>query len=492
MVCLNGFLAGGVNAPAISIFPMLVLLAGWMLGMGMARLLAGATLAALGWLLWLDRPVTTSVPLIQGAVLAIVTLGAVALVGALVNGYRNRLNETLAVSRELGHRTVELEQVRQDLQAAQAVGEMGSWVYDCANDTIALSDQARLLLGVPVGASFDRRAMAARVHPDDRAGLAAAFDQARRSGELDHAHRLVLGERLRWVRQKARFERLPDGQPVRAIGLMQDITRRVADEAELAAHRHRLEDLVRARTVEVLQAKEEAIAANQAKTQFLANMGHEFRTPLNAILGFAYVARRDAESPQQAERIGHIEQAGRQLGLVIDNVLDMARLEAGRLVIESIPLDVGRVVDAVMAQVSDAAALKGLSLRCEVPDTLRGLRGDPTRLQRALQNYADNAVKFTDQGSVLLRVRSEQEDGDGVLLRFEVQDSGIGIDADELPRLFDLFHQADAGASRRFSGTGLGLAITRALARLMGGAAGVHSVPGQGSTFWFTARLARA
>ncbi len=246
---------------------------------------------------------------------------------------------------------------------------------------------------------------------------------------------------------------------------------------------------VEARTQELREARDAAEAANRAKSAFLANMSHEIRTPLNAITGMAYLLKRSGMTPQQAERLDTITTAGRHLLEIVNAVLDLSKIEAGKFVLESAAVNVGALVANVASLVYARAQAKGLQLRVETQPFPPGLLGDATRLQQALLNYANNAVKFTTTGTVVLRAYLDSEARDSALVHFEVTDTGIGIAPETLPRLFGAFEQADNSTTRQYGGTGLGLAITRKLAELMGGEAGVISTPGAGSTFWFTARL---
>jgi len=247
--------------------------------------------------------------------------------------------------------------------------------------------------------------------------------------------------------------------------------------------------LIREAEAALQAGKDAADAANMAKSSFLANMSHEIRTPMNAILGYTHTLRRGPLLPEQADRLDKIEDAGHHLLAIINDILDISKIEAGRLVLEHTPFHLGSVVDYVRSLVAEPAAAKGLRLDADYDDVPLHLVGDPTRLRQGLLNFASNAVKFTPAGSIVLRTRLEARDGDRLTVRFEVEDTGIGIAADGLPDLFQPFRQVDASTTRKYGGTGLGLAITQRLARLMGGDAGVESTPGKGSRFWFTARL---
>ena len=238
-------------------------------------------------------------------------------------------------------------------------------------------------------------------------------------------------------------------------------------------------------------AKEQAEAASNAKTEFLSRISHELRTPMNAILGIASLMKRGGAASEQAQRIDMIDRAAKYLLGIINDLLDLSKIEAGKFVLERADLAVDRIVEDVCATLSELARVKGLELRTQIEPTPTPLRGDAVRLQQALVNYVSNAIKFTERGAITVRVRRLQEAPHSVLLRFEVEDTGIGITSDALPRLFTAFEQADSSTTRRYGGSGLGLVITKLLAQMMAGDAGATSTPGAGSLFWFTARLER-
>ena len=283
--------------------------------------------------------------------------------------------------------------------------------------------------------------------------------------------------------------RQADGSISHYVAVQEDVTEKTRIGIELDKHRHHLEELVSERTLELVAARRQAEAANLAKSSFLANMSHEIRTPMNAIIGLTHLLRRAGATPQQFERLDKIDGAGRHLMAIINDILDLSKIEAGKMQLESVDFQLSAILDNVTSIIGQAAQAKGLRIETDCGAVPLWLRGDSTRVRQALLNFASNAVKFTESGCIALRAKLLQDDGVELLVRFEVQDSGIGISADQLGHLFQPFEQADASTTRKYGGTGLGLVITRRLAELMGGGTGVESMPGLGSTFWFTARL---
>jgi PAS domain S-box-containing protein len=259
----------------------------------------------------------------------------------------------------------------------------------------------------------------------------------------------------------------------RLIAFSRDITQR--KEAELV----------------LVSAKEIAEEATRAKSAFLANMSHEIRTPMNGILGMAHLMRRGGVTATQADRLDKIAASGKHLLSIINDILDLSKIEAGKLVLEQKDFALAEIINGAHAIIGDTVAAKGLKFYIRVADVPQSLCGDPTRLSQALVNFLGNAAKFTERGSITLAGHVLEDTEAGYLVRFEVSDTGIGIPAEQQDRLFEAFEQADKSTTRKYGGTGLGLAITRRIAQLMGGEVGVESAPGLGSTFWLTARLGK-
>lgn len=312
-----------------------------------------------------------------------------------------------------------------------------------------------------------------RIHPDDQERIHDAFDALFTSNQrYDVEYRVQRkGGQWIWVHDRSVGIYTKDGV-LYAVGLLSDITARKHTEEELQ------------------HAKEAAERANGAKSEFLAKMSHDIRTPLNGVIGMADLLLGTPLAPDQLRYARLAKTSADSLLSLINDILDFARIEAGKLELQDMDFDLHAAVEHPVLLLAPKAAAKDLELACLVATGVpSALRGDPDRLRQVLLNLVGNALKFTDRGEVVLRVSLEDERDQSVLLRFAVSDTGIGIPSDRRDRLFKSFSQVDSSTTRKYGGTGLGLAICKQLVELMGGQIGVDSAPGRGSTFWLTARF---
>jgi signal transduction histidine kinase len=383
------------------------------------------------------------------------------------------------------------------LARTERIAHVGSWEWHVATDTVKWSDELfRIFQRDPADGAPSLAEHGPLYVPEDMQRLQDAADAAVKQGvpyELElRAIRKDGTTRVCLARGQA--ERDADGTVVILFGSLQDITERKQAEAELEQHRHHLEALVQERTAALSIAKEAAEAASRAKTAFLATMSHELRTPMNGIMGMTSLALHRASDPMQAEQLAKVTRSSQDLLAIINDILDYSKMESERFVLDDVEFNLGSVMDALLGLKTPLANDKGLKLEVSLAPELSCLmlRGDAQRLGQVLGHLTSNAIQFTEEGAVSVRARVSDETPADVLLRFEVQDTGIGISAENQRLLFTAFQQVDGSTTRKHGGIGLGLALSKRLVQAMGGGMGVESVEHSGTTFWFTARLAKA
>ena len=400
-----------------------------------------------------------------------------------ITAQKKAVRELAESRRDLERRVVErTAQLAAMTQSLRAVNEEQSAIFDSASVGIVF---VRNRLFIRCNRTMER---IFGYDPDEMLGKSsriwytddAAFDRVGQSIAAGLEQQGFYSEELKLQRK--------DGSRFWARLTAQAIDRHDLDKGIAGT----IEDITtqRAALAEKERARALAEEAARTKSNFLANMSHEIRTPMNAIIGMSYLALRTGPTPQQRNYLLKIQSSSKQLLNILNDILDFSKIDAGKMNIEQLNFDVEKVLNDVTTLVVEGIAQKGLELIIQVEETVpRHLLGDPLRIGQILVNYANNAVKFTQQGEIAISVRVEARVDDELLIRFSVRDTGIGIEESQRLTLFQSFQQADNSTTRRYGGTGLGLVIAKRLVELMGGEVGVESTPGVGSTFWFTARL---
>ncbi len=384
----------------------------------------------------------------------------------------------------------ELHQVSTRLRLAVRAGGIGVWDYDVVNDILVWDEQMFALYRVDeqsFGGAYE--AWRAVVHPDDVAqGDLEVRMALRGEKEFDTEFRVLWPDgAIRIIRALAIVQRDTCGNPVRMIGTNWDITAQKQVEAELReSNLHLAATTDRANELAAL-----AEIANRAKSEFLANMSHEIRTPMNAILGMANLALPYEMPAKVRQYLEVIKASGHDLLAIINDILDLSKIDANKLVLEEIDFNLQAMLDNLANLFTTKFKEKGLRYFSVVEQGVPAwLIGDSLRLGQVLINLIGNALKFTEAGEIVLRVECPQRSAEGATLQFSVRDTGIGLAQEKMDVLFAAFSQADSSTTRRYGGTGLGLSICKKLVAMMGGGIWVESLPGQGSTFFFTVRMA--
>ena len=346
------------------------------------------------------------------------------------------------------------------------------WTKDLAQVVTSWNSGAAAMFGYP---------------PAEAVGRALVVGQSTPEEERARQRRLVAGEKFSYDTKAVTRSGTAIDIQVAVAPLLDDANRCIGSIAVArdVTQRKRSEEALR-------QAREEAEAANHAKSSFLARMSHEIRTPMNGVLGMTELLLESGLTGTQRKYAETVQRSGQNLLGIINDLLDFSKIEAGKLELENADMDLRRTIEDVVDLLAERAHSKGLELACSIPAGLvTQVRGDALRLGQILTNLVGNAIKFTEQGSVVITVANVEETGASVTLRFEVSDTGAGISAEAQSRIFEEFSQGDGSTTRKHGGSGLGLAISKQLVEMMGGSIHVESALGAGSTFWFTARFDR-
>ncbi|UTH73881.1 PAS domain S-box protein [Chromobacterium sp. IIBBL 290-4] len=373
----------------------------------------------------------------------------------------------------------ELASARDQLLLAAEVANLGVWSWSLLDNSLLWNPKMYTLYALSdaaAEAALSYPKWRERVHPDDIHDIETAFGAALASGdELEHEAKFRIihpDGAIRHIQAAARIERAADGSALRMTGINVDVTDRLEFETAM------------------LEAKRLAEEASMAKGRFLANMSHEIRTPMNAVLGMLQLLRNTSLETRQADYAAKAHLAAQSLLGLLNDILDYSKIEAGKLQLDPHPFELEEWMRSLAVVLSGTLGEKDVELLFEIAPTLpRRLLGDSLRLQQILINLAGNAIKFTPQGYVIIRLEERGRTEEDITIRFSVSDTGIGISREQAERIFDGFAQAEASTTRRFGGTGLGLAISKKLTEMMGGALQLESEPGRGSCFWFDLRL---
>ena len=494
---------GGLRSVTLFFYPLIIVMAAWRISTGVAALMSLASVGACAGYAVADYAgVLPTPPDISPAMLFIVEALVLAFSGVLaamlVSSYRSRLDEVSRLSEDLAERGRELQSSEAKYRELVSNANAVILRMDMEGRVTYFNEYAERFFGYTVAEILGRQvvgtlvpAVESETGRDLEALVADIVVHPGAHAENENENITRDGRRvyLHWANQAILDEA---GKQVGVLSIGHDITEKRQAERELERHRHHLEELVFSRTAELAAARDAAEAASRAKTVFLANMSHELRTPMNGIMGMTALALRRATDAKQIEQLSKSQAAAQHLLEIINDVLDVSRIEAEGLRLEEADFSLTKLIAGACAMQEEAARTKGLELTWEVvgevPDELRG---DALRLRQVLLNFLGNAVKFSERGQVAVKASTMEQDTGSVLLRIQVADQGIGISGEQQAKLFQPFAQGDDSPTRRYGGAGLGLTISRRIARLMGGDVGVISSPGQGSTFWMTARVKR-
>jgi len=461
------FYSGGIKSPVLPWFALVPITSVWLLELGLNSVIWTLLSCSAPLFFGVAAMAGFQFPILYSTQFTVVfgTLciaGLTMILSAVAFIFGHNRNQAMAAMMDSQHALAE----------AQQIGQLGSWELNLMKNQLTWSAEMYKITGQPISeAPLPPDALIQITHPEDRLWVTDAYTSSLRpGGRYDIECRIIRqsDQQCRWVRACCEHVFDSQGRVVRSIGSIQDITRSKTLEAELRATALAAED------------------ANKAKSAFLAMMSHEIRTPLSGVVGTSELLSDTPLGPGQIDYVQTIHSSAQALLEVVDDILDLSKLDAGKIELEPLPFSPRKVLTDIIRIMRAHALQQGIELILSVEDTVPdGVLGDPTRLRQVLLNLVRNAVKFTEIGQVTLGCAEAGQD----TLRFSVSDTGIGIGDEAREKLFQVFSQADVSIARRFGGTGLGLAICRHLVELMGGKIGVDSQVGQGSNFYFVLPL---
>lgn len=396
----------------------------------------------------------------------------------------------LAVKEDISTRKRDEDALRQSLALlglTGQIGRIGGWSWDVQSRTINWTDEVFRIHDLLPGTLPDPQTSLNFYTPESRPLILAAIRSALKDclpWDLEVELCTAAG-RMIWVRAQGRAECDPStGKTIRLYGVLQDITEQRAVKAQLEEYQLHLEEVVKRRTADLASALEAAKIADKVKDSFLANVSHELRTPLNAVIGLTALALKNCPDDRQREYLEKVNSSGETLLAIINDLLDLSKIATGEMHFEALPFRLRETVARVLSSIGHRAAEKGLRLASDIDDRVpEVLIGDTLRIEQILLNLLNNAIKFTDHGSVDLRIRFGEQDGQRASVLIEVEDSGIGMRTEDLAKIYQPFVQADPSITRKHGGTGLGLAICKRLSEGMGGSITVSSRVGRGTCF---------
>jgi two-component system, sensor histidine kinase and response regulator len=371
------------------------------------------------------------------------------------------------------------------LNIAQKVSRTGHWIIKLSDYTLTASDETYRIYDLPQGTPITVETFRSFFDSEDSKQVNDMIQNIDPKLGAQLTHKALVNGKTLWLEETVEVQLGSNNLPEFIIGTVRDVTERVVAQIELENYKNHLEELVLQRTAQLEAAKLAAESANKAKSAFLSNMSHEIRTPINAIIGYAHLLRRDSLTMRQMGQLDKLSTSAKHLLQVINDVLDISKIEADRLNLDIHDFDILKSIEQVISVLENEVSRKGLKLNVDLDHIPSIVRGDGVRFSQILLNLINNSIKFTSNGSISLTARIIKKEHPNYILRFEIVDTGIGMSDEQKKKLFSDFVQADVSTTRKYGGTGLGLSISRRLVEMMEGTIGVESELGVGSTFWF-------